>query len=104
AVHFAHHLPWLAWQPTDRAEYLPGLAARIAQEGPPNLRAALELDVTQPTWPVTDAGAVLTGNTLHTLSWPEIVALVAGIGRVLAAHGALAIYGPFRYRGHFTTE
>ncbi len=34
AVHFARNLRHLSWQPTDRGEYLDGLAARIAAEGP----------------------------------------------------------------------
>jgi SAM-dependent methyltransferase len=104
AVHFAQHLPHLTWQPTDRGEYLAGLAARIAQQGPPNLRLPLELDVTQPAWPIVVSDAVYSANTLHIMSWPEVEALFRGIGRVLGPGGRLAIYGPFRYRGAFTSE
>jgi SAM-dependent methyltransferase len=104
AVHFARQLPHLAWQPTDRGEYLPGLAARIGQQGAPNLRPPIELDVTQPAWPEVVADAVYSANTLHIMSWPEVEALFRGIGRVLGRGGTLAIYGPFRYRGAFTSE
>ena len=87
AVHFARHLPHLVWQPTDRAEYLPGLAARIALEGGDNLRSPLELDVTQAYWSFDGADAVFSANTLHIMSWPEVERFFAGVGRVLTTGG-----------------
>jgi SAM-dependent methyltransferase len=104
AVHFARHLPHLSWQPTDRAEYLSDLAARIAAEGPPNLASPVELDVLQEPWPAVRGDAVFSANTLHIMSWPAVEALFAGLPRILEAGGVLAIYGPFRYGGRFTTE
>ena len=103
AVHFARHLPHLQWQPTDRAEYLDGLAARIAAEGPPNLAAPVELDVLQEPWPAVHGDAVFSANTLHIMLWPAVEALFAGLPRVLEAGGLLAVYGPFKYGGQFTT-
>jgi SAM-dependent methyltransferase len=103
AVHFARHLPHVTWQPTDRAEYLPGLAARIAAEGPTNLAAPVELDVLQADWPPVRGDGAFSANTLHIMSWPAVVALFAGLPRVLEPGGVLAIYGPFKYSGQFTT-
>lgn len=103
AVHFARHLPHLQWQPTDRIEYLPGLAARIAEEGSANLAAPVELDVLQSRWPAVRGDAVFSANTLHIMSWPAVEALFAGLPQVLEPHGVLAIYGPFKYAGRFTT-
>ena len=104
AVHFARHLPHLSWQPTDRREYLTGLAARIEAEGTPNLRPPLELDVLQPEWPPLDADAVFSANTLHIMGWPEVEAFFRGVGPLLRGGGTLAVYGPFRYRGRFTSR
>jgi len=103
AVHFARCLPRLRWQPTDRTEYLDGLAARIAAEGPPNLASPVELDVLREPWPLLSADAVFSANTLHIMSQPAVEALFARLPRVLDSGGVLAIYGPFRYRGQFTT-
>jgi SAM-dependent methyltransferase len=103
AVHFARNLPHLAWQPTDRPEYLEGLAARIAAEGSPNVAAPLELDVLNEAWPAARADAVFSANTLHIMSWQAVEALFAGLPRILEPGGVLAIYGPFKYRGQFTT-
>jgi SAM-dependent methyltransferase len=103
AVHFARHLPRLTWQPTDRGEYLDGLAARIAAEGPPNLLAPIELDVLGQPWPAVTADAVFSANTLHIMSWRAVEAMFAGLPRVLAADGVLAIYGPFTYGSEHTS-
>jgi SAM-dependent methyltransferase len=103
AVHFARSLPHLSWQPTDRPEYLEGLAARIAAEGAPNVAAPLELDVLNEAWPAARADAVFSANTLHIMSWRAVEALFAGLPRILEPGGVLAIYGPFKYRGQFTT-
>jgi SAM-dependent methyltransferase len=103
AVHFARHLPQVVWQPTDRAEWLDGLAARVAAEGSPNLLAPVELDVLGKQWPLVRGDAVFSANTLHIMSWPAVEALFAGLERILEPGGVLAVYGPFRYRGAFTT-
>jgi len=104
AVHFAQHLPHLAWQPTDRSEYLPGLVARVAAEGTPNLRAPLELDVMQADWSPLSADAVFSANTLHIMDWRMVEGFFRGVGRLLAGGGTLAVYGPFRYGGRFTSD
>ena len=107
AVHFTRALPELSWQPTDRAEYLPGLAARIAAEGPPNLAAPVELDVTWSSWLVDRADVVYSANTLHIMSWSEVEAMMSGVGRLLRGGSNperwLIVYGPFRYDGRYTS-
>jgi SAM-dependent methyltransferase len=104
AVHFARHLSHLTWHPTEQLSYLPDLAARAQQEGTPNLRAPTVLDVRQRVWPVQSVGGVFTANTLHIMSWPEVIAAYRGIGAVLAARGVLCVYGPFRYSGEYTSD
>ena len=104
AVHFARHLQQVIWQPTDRAEYLPGLAARVAAEGSPNLAAPIELDVLEAPWPELRGDAVFSANTLHIMSWPAVEALFVGLRDLLEADGVVAIYGPLKYGGRFTTD
>lgn len=104
AVHFARQLPKLIWQPSDRENYLPGLVDRLTQEGSANIGAPLLLDVTMEPWPVTQADAVFSANTLHIMSWREVQAFFHGAGRTVTSGGGLCIYGPFRYNGDYTSE
>jgi SAM-dependent methyltransferase len=104
AVHFAAHLPHLVWHPTEQLRYLPDLEARIRQQGGANLRPPAVLDVRQAVWPLRQSDAVFSANTLHIMSWAEVLDLFGGLGKVLAAGGVLCIYGPFRYDGRYTSD
>jgi SAM-dependent methyltransferase len=104
AVYFARELGHLTWHPTEQLVYLADLTERVKLEGPGNLRAATLLDVRQAVWPVRGVDAMFTANTLHIMSWPEVMALFNGIGTVLVPGGVLCIYGPFRYAGKYTSD
>jgi SAM-dependent methyltransferase len=104
AVHFARHLPHLAWQPSERPGELAPLEERIRMEGPPNLAPAIALDVRAHPWPVERIDAVFSANTLHIMAWDAVENFFRGVGAVLGAPGVLCIYGPFRYRGAYTSE
>jgi cyclopropane fatty-acyl-phospholipid synthase-like methyltransferase len=103
AVHFAASMPWLVWQPTDRAEHLPGIRLWVGEAALPNLLPPLELDVDQPRWPVTQADAVFSANTAHIMSWPQVERMFARVGKLLEAGGTFALYGPFNYNGRYTS-
>lgn len=103
AVFFADAMPWLQWQPTDRAENLPGIAAWRDDAALSNLRAPLELDVDAQPWPVASAGAVFSANTVHIMGWPSVERFFAGVGALLPPGGAFCLYGPFNYDGRFTS-
>jgi SAM-dependent methyltransferase len=107
AAHFSGCLPTVTWQPSDQAQSLPGLLARVEAEGGPNLRRPIELEVSRAVdWPAPgEFDAVFTANTLHIMSWPQVVALMRSAGRLLAGvpSALLLVYGPFRYDGRLTT-
>jgi cyclopropane fatty-acyl-phospholipid synthase-like methyltransferase len=103
AVHFARALEHLTWHPTEQLTYLPDLSERVKLEGPHNLRTPTLLDVHQALWPVRSVDAVFTANTLHIMSWLEVMALFRGVGAVLTPGGVLGVYGPFRYQGRYTS-
>ena len=103
AVHFSIEMPWLVWQPSERAEEMPGLRKRIVYEGPQNLRAPVELDVTQTPWDVRRMDGIFTANTLHIMGWSQVEALFTNLPVILKSGAVLAIYGPFRYAGQYTS-
>jgi cyclopropane fatty-acyl-phospholipid synthase-like methyltransferase len=104
AVYFAAQMPHLTWYPTEQLAYLPDLAARVKLEGAPNLRPPTVLDVNQTVWPLRKVDAIFTANTLHIMSWSDVTAMYKGLDNVLAPRGVLCMYGPFRYRGAYTSK
>ncbi|MCI0653929.1 MAG: class I SAM-dependent methyltransferase [Methylococcaceae bacterium] len=104
AVHFAEHLPHLEWQPTDLAENLPGIRAWCESVRLPNLKAPVELDVTRLDWDAFEADYIFSANAVHIMSWDAVLAFFSGIERSLNPRGLLGLYGPFNYRGRYTSE
>lgn len=104
AVHFAVAMPWLTWQCSDRADYLPGVRAWLGEAALPNTPAPMKLDVAQGPWPLQSFDAAFSANTLHIMGWPEVEACFAGLGATLAADATLVVYGPFNYEGQFTSD
>jgi SAM-dependent methyltransferase len=103
AVHFAAALPQLTWQPTDPdPEARDSIAAYRAAAQLPNLLPPLALDVTSPTWPVTQADDMVAINMIHIAPWTAAEALMAGAERLLQPGGVLYLYGPFKENGLHT--
>src|SRR5688500_5947755 len=59
AVHFAAAMPWLVWQCSDRAEYLPGIRAWLDGAGLPNTPAPIELEITSERGDLSELGDLL---------------------------------------------
>lgn len=101
AVHFASAMPWLRWQCSDVAGNLPDIDRWLAEARLPNTPDPICLDVAG-EWPALYVDVVFSANTLHIMGWPEVVACIEGIGRVLEPGGLLVVYGPFRRDGVHT--
>jgi hypothetical protein len=100
ALHFAAAFPALEWQPTDPdPEARASIDAWAEEEGTPNLRPALHLDVRSADWPIAEAATVLAINLVH-ISPPEASSgLLAGAARLLSPGAPLILYGPWRVQG-----
>ena len=104
AVYFASAMPHLFWQPSDRAENLPGIRLWLDEARLANLGDPLCLDVTQVVWPEVDVQAVFSANTVHIMHWPQVQALFAGVGKLLPGNGHFLLYGPFNYSGNYSSD
>jgi cyclopropane fatty-acyl-phospholipid synthase-like methyltransferase len=104
AVFFAHHLPQLIWQCSDRSENLAGIQCWLDEAGLANTPAPLELDVLAPNWPMLMVDAVFSANAVHIMSWSAVEAMFTGIDNVLETNGRLCLYGPFNYDGRYTSD
>lgn len=100
-VHFSARLPFLQWQPSDRAENLAGLRLRIHQEGGANILHPISLDVLI-DWPEQEYAAIYSANTAHIMSWRAVCAMFEGVASHLVPTGVFCLYGPFNENGSFT--
>jgi hypothetical protein len=104
ACFLAGHMPWLAWQPTELADCLPVLRPRCEAYDGDNLLAPKALDVLDAPWPVAVPDAVFTANSLHIMAWSAVEAMFESLEQSAGEDVVLAIYGPFNYRGRYTSD
>ena len=104
AVYFARQLPHLTWHTSDLHENHAGILAWLREANLPNVRAPLELDVTDSPWPLVAAGGVFSANTAHIMSWNHVEKMFVGVGHILAQGDAFCLYGPFNYDGQYTSQ
>lgn len=111
AVYFGQHMPHLSWLTSDLQVNHASIRAWIEESGLANVRVPVVLDVDDAPWSLRDAGlpvanvdAIYSSNMLHIVSWPQVNQFFNGLSRLLKSGGALCIYGPFRYKGEFSSE
>ncbi len=103
AIHFATHLPHLAWQPSDdSSDARLSVDAWRAGTALANLRAPIALDACSEAWGVDRADAVVCINMIHIAPWRACEGLMRGAARVLPPAGVLFLYGPFMRDGAHT--
>ncbi|PHQ90878.1 MAG: methylase [Idiomarina sp.] len=103
AVYFASQLPNIHWQTSDQKEYLPGVTARIKQEGVTNQPLPVEFNVFADA-PEGTFNALFTANTCHIMPKEGVERLFEHLGDSLSSVKCLCIYGPFNDNGHFTSD
>ncbi len=105
AVYFAPQFPALQWQTSDREENHTAIHAWLADEGATNILPPHTLDVLQP-WPIESQSfdAVFSANTAHIMSWQAVEAMFTGVAKILNEDGLFILYGPFNYKGRYSTE
>ena len=104
AVYFGAGLPHLVWQTADVPAHHPGILAWLIDAALPNVLPPLALEACQSGWRGGRYDAVFSANTLHIMGWPAVECFFAGVGAVLEPGGVLAVYGPFKYDGAFTSD
>jgi len=100
-AYFATALADLIWQPSEPDADLRRVIS-TAVAGLPNVREPLNLDVLQPSWPITEADAIVNINMIHVAPWAATGALMRGAAAVLGNGGVLYMYGPYRRFGSHT--
>jgi len=93
---------WI-WQPSDLSpDALEDIDSYAAESGCERIRPAFVLDVTERTWPIDRADAILCCNMIHIAPWEAAAGLFAGSARTLPPGAPLVLYGPFKRHGEHT--
>ncbi len=103
AVYFAQRLPNLAWQPSDLLGAIEGANQWITESNLSNLKPAIELDISESSWPLKKYDYVYCANLLHYVSQEDVENIFKNIALNLNSGGLLAVYGPFNKDG-FTSD
>jgi cyclopropane fatty-acyl-phospholipid synthase-like methyltransferase len=104
ACHFAAHMPWLEWQPTELASNLAVLHPRCAAYSGTNLLPEQLLDVREQPWPLPVPDALFSANSLHIMAWTAVEQLFEALHSGAPQDVVLALYGPFNYGGQYTSD
>lgn len=103
AEYFAQHMPHLHWQSTDVPENVETLNLRLEAAGLSNLPNARPFDVTQDKLAHSPLDYIFSANSLHIMPAEAVTHFFRHMRYLLASSGVLCVYGPFKYKGEFTT-
>ena len=104
ATHCCKKLPHLLWQPTELEINISGLQQWVSESKASNLCAPFVLDVQYYDWRADAYDFVFTSNTVHFMSWPNIVSMFCGVSLTLKPSGLFFVYGPFYCEGSLVSE
>ncbi|WP_085314366.1 DUF938 domain-containing protein [Derxia lacustris] len=107
--HFAPHFPALQFQPTDlNPDVFESIKAKRAEQGNANVADPFRLDLTdRSTWPAAEAplyDAIFVINIFQVAPISIADGIFALAERTLKPGGFVAVYGPFKVDGDYTTE
>lgn len=104
AAYFAQKLSHLSWQTSDLSANHLGINAWIDSAQLANLQRPILISADDPSWPITNIEAIFSANTCHIMAWESVRNLFKNIEKVITKDSKIAIYGPFKYDGNFTSE
>lgn len=102
--YFAEQWPQLRWQMTDVAENIPAIESWREGYSGDNLPTPRVLDVRSRDWGLDIPAAIFSANSLHIMAWTAVEALFAVLARQAPTGNRLCVYGPFNYRGDYTSD
>ncbi len=104
AVYFAGRFSGVVWQPTDRAENITAISARVNESGLKNVLLPLVLDVEAQADLVGRYDFAFSANTAHIMSVAQVRCMFNVVSTHLKVNAVFALYGPFKYRGQHTAQ
>ncbi len=104
AVYFAKKMPHLIWHCSDQIEYHHGINLWLNEASLKNAPPPIPLNVSEDSWPKMDVDAIFSANTVHIMSWRNVIDFIENAYKLLNKNGLLVLYGPFNYNNTYTSE
>lgn len=104
AIFMAPLFPLLEWWPSELPKALLPLMKGLSNANVKNILDPIKLEIGQHEFPKVKFDLVFTANTFHIMHWKECKSLIKMMGRELRENSRVMIYGPFKYKGEFTSD
>lgn len=104
AVFFAKALPDIQWQTSDLDFMHQGIKSWLHEANLSNVLLPISLDVDKDIILENYYDAVFTANTFHIMSMASVEHCIQKVGNALKVGGLFIIYGPFKFKGMFTSQ
>ncbi|WP_319379800.1 DUF938 domain-containing protein [Thiomicrorhabdus sp.] len=104
AIYFAERMPHLIWQTSDLIEAHPGIRQWITDSELENVLHPLALNVSENKWPSARFDAIFSANSFHIMGKSNVEDFFKNAANTLNNQAIVMIYGPFNYRGQFTSD
>ncbi len=104
AIYFAKNLPFLTWQTSDLLINHKGINQWIDDFPTSNIKRPLSINLVKPQLLNENIDTIFSANTFHIISWPLVQNFFSFVEKLLVKNGILCIYGPFNYKGEYTSE
>jgi len=104
AVFMAAQMPQITWYTSDLLVNHPGIKLWLKDAATENIIYPIEYQAGKTQLPQVNADIVYTANTLHIMSWDNALSLIKQLGESLIVGTKIVIYGPFNYKGQFTSD
>lgn len=104
AVYMAPQLEHITWHTSDVLGNHMGIKTWLKESKVKNLKTPIRFKVGVDKFPKkTFYQAVYSANTFHIMSWKQVKTLIKLLGHSLRKDALVFIYGPFKYKGEFTS-
>lgn len=103
-VFFAKELDGIRWVFTDRSENHSTIRSYIELSNGHMLEGPIDYEVGVDKFPLKKVDLVYSANTFHIMSWKQVKTLIKEMGKVLISGNRVLVYGPFNYRGEYTSK
>ena len=104
AVYLGKHLPHITWQTSDVVENHIGIKMWLEEAKLTNVMPPVEYEIGHNILKASKADVVFNANTIHIISEKLVKNLIQDLGATLEVGARVVFYGPFKYRGEFTSE